>query len=210
MAQHSSDGPDNEARKMRSNLAESSDMPEGEGIKISSSNVAFAAIPKILDEAIERHDKNAAIRSTTIQTSRSGWIRNRQENLMSSVRSKPLSRNTITSEKNRAFDLLDALSRSGCLSIPFSELHILICVTHRFDKNVMETLIQDNINPIEKLKLSTLLMASTILDIPARDLVRDDDERKRLETSFPLLLLEATIGNKSKNASSDEDTVTRL
>merc|ERR1712224_375431 len=178
-----------------------------EGRKAVSSNVAFAAIPKILDEAIERHDKNAAIRSTTIQTANFGWIRNRQKNLLSSAESKHLSKNQIASEKNRAFDLLDALSRSGCLSIPFSELHILICVTHRFDKNVMETLIQDNINPIEKLKLSTLLMASTILNIPARDLVRDEDERKRLEVSFPLLL-EAASSNESINADvADDDDI---
>jgi hypothetical protein len=84
--------------------------------------------------------------------------------------------------------LLDALSRSGSLAISFSELHVVICATHSFEKNVMETVIEDNINPIEKLEMSTLLMASTILDIPVRDLIRKEDERERLALSFPRLL----------------------
>merc|ERR1712194_755738 len=99
-----------------------------------------------------------------------------------------MGRTDILSEKKKAFDLLDALSRSGSLAISFSELHVVICATHSFEKNVMETVIVDNINPIEKLEMSTLLMASTILDIPVRDLLHKEEERERLAVSFPRLL----------------------
>ncbi|MGK3741120.1 MAG: hypothetical protein ACI90V_007970 [Bacillariaceae sp.] len=148
----------------------------------------FTMIPKLLDRTIEMHDKDGALRLTTVETSKDGWTRNRQKNLLTKSESHILTTTDIASEKSKAFDLLDALSRSGSLAISFSELHVVICATHSFEKNVMETVIEDNINPIEKLEMSTLLMASTILDIPVRDLIRKEDERERLALSFPRLL----------------------
>jgi len=168
--------------------AAKSNFKDAEISPLETDVVVYASIPKILDRAIELHDRNAALRSTTIETANSDWTRIRQKNLLSKAVTGCLTKCDIASEKSRAFDLLDALSRSGSLEIPFSELHVVICATHRFEKNVMETVIQDNINPIEKLEMSTLLMASIILDIPARDLIRSEKERERLEMSFPLLL----------------------
>jgi hypothetical protein len=165
-------------------------------ISTNEDTLVFAAIPKVLDRAIELHDKNAALRSTTIKTADSNWIRTRKESLLSKIpKTMPLGKDLIASEKSRAFDLLDALSRSGSLEIPFSDLHVVICATQRFEKSVMETVIEDNINPIEKLEMSTLLMASTILDIQAQDLIRSGDERKRLEVSYPLLLGSSNTNN---------------
>jgi len=163
-----------------------------------SEKVIFAAMPKILDRAIELHDKNAALRSTTIKTAESDWTRIRQENLLSKPEQDILGKGAIVSEKARAFDLLDALSRSGSLDIPFSDLHVLICATHGFEKSVMDTVIQDNVNPIEKLEMSTLLMASTILAVPSRDLIRDENDRNRLTASFPMLL-----SNSAESANDD-------
>merc|ERR1712194_93972 len=85
----------------------------------------------------------------------------------------------------------------------FSELHILICATHRFEKNVMETVILDNINPIEKLEMSTLLLASTILGIPTKDLIHSGKDRKRLEGSFPLLLGAASDNENVDDSGND-------
>lgn len=173
---------------------------------LESDAVIFAAMPKALDRAIELHDNNAAIRSTTIKTANSGWTRIRQKSLLSKTREGSLDKSQIALEKSRAFDLLDALSRSGSLDIPFSELHILICATHRFEKNAMETVIQDNINPIEKLEMSTLLMASTILGVPTSGLIRNKDDRKRLKISFPLLL--GVSGSTSSSNAQDRTTTT--
>ncbi|KAG7367625.1 hypothetical protein IV203_030296 [Nitzschia inconspicua] len=116
------------------------------------------------------------------------WKRDRQENLLSPPNVSTLSNDEIKTEKNKAFDLLDALSRSGSLPIQYSELHVVVCVTHCFDKNVMDTIIQDNVNPIEKLEWSTLLLASTIHGVPARTLLSQDSDRMRLGVSFPALL----------------------
>jgi hypothetical protein len=141
---------------------------------------------------MEKYGKDNALRSTTIKTGER-WTRCRQENLLTKPQTTLLSLKDIKTEKDKAFDLLDALSRSGSLAIQYSELHVIVCVTHRFEKNVMETVIVDNINPIEKLEMSTLLLASTIHDVPAGKLISNSNDRERLATSFPTLLrLEAS------------------
>jgi hypothetical protein len=37
-----------------------------------------------------------------------------------------------------------------------------VCATHCFDKVLMDTLVKDNVNPIEKLERSVLIMGTTI------------------------------------------------
>merc|ERR1712025_562896 len=159
--------------------------------------------------AIEMHDPNAAIRSTTIKTGGNYWTRISQKNLLSKSVRAILTKESIDTETAQAFDLLDALSRSGSLSIACSELHVVVCATHRFERSVMNTVIVDNVNPIEKLELSTLLMASTILGRPARDLIRDsgganNNALERLEASFPKLLGAPDGGDNSGDGSTED------
>ncbi len=52
-------------------------------------------------------------------------------------------------ERQKCFDLLDALTKSGALPIDYASLHIVIAATHCFDKSVMNTLIQ-GAYPIQK------------------------------------------------------------
>jgi hypothetical protein len=145
-------------------------------------------IPKRLDSTIEEHLSDYILRTSVIETGNS-WTPLRQESLFTNIKSSTLSGDAIQSERNKAFDLMDALSQSGSLSIAFSELHVIVCVTHSFEKNhVMSTLIKDNIDPIEKLEMSALLVASTIHGTPANTLIGEDEERRRLTSNFPSLL----------------------
>lgn len=153
----------------------------------SIDSLDFTGIPKLLDGAIEKYNSDNTLRSTTIKTGNM-WKRDRQENLLSPPNVSTLSNDEIKTEKNKAFDLLDALSRSGSLPIQYSELHVVVCVTHCFDKNVMDTIIQDNVNPIQKLEWSTLLLASTVHGVPARTLLSHESDRMRLGVSFPALV----------------------
>lgn len=149
--------------------------------------VDFTLIPQLLDTAVEKSGDGNALRSTTIKAG-DYWKRNRQDNLLTRPKKQNLNPEDIDKEKSKAFDLLDALSRSGSLPIAYSELHVIVAVTHCFDKDVMSTVVCDNINPIEKLERSTLLLASTVHGVPARELIGDAAELQRLQGSMPLLL----------------------
>eukprot|EP00804_Cyclotella_cryptica_P019591 CCRYP_014343-RA/>CCRYP_014343-RA protein AED:0.26 eAED:0.26 QI:126/0.5/0.66/1/1/1/3/176/970 len=157
------------------------------GSSLLQSSVDFTLVPKILDAAVERIAKYTSLRSTVLKTSDS-WVRNRQENLLTALKKQTLNPEDVKKEKNKAFDLLDALSRSGSLPIKYSELHVMIAATHCFEKDVIDTIVCDNVNPIEKIELSTILFASTVHGVAARELIKNTDELHRLEGSTPLLL----------------------
>ena len=67
-------------------------------------------------------------------------------------------------EKHAAFDLLDAISSSGDLIIDCASLHVIVAATHCFDLSLMDTVIVQNVNPVEKVKRSSLAMAVVIHD----------------------------------------------
>ena len=94
----------------------------------------------------------------------------------------------VKSESNKAFDLLDAISRSGSLPIAYSDLHVVVCVTHCFEKDIMATVVEDNVNPIEKLEMSTLLLGSAIHGPTPLELIAEEPDRIRFQSSFPLML----------------------
>ena len=144
----------------------------------------FTLIPKLLDSKIETYDSDGSLRSTIIKTSNL-WSKTWQQNLLSPSETTNLYGTDIGKEKKKAFDLLDALSRSGSLAIDASELHIIIAVSHCFEKNIMSTVIEDNINPIEKVEKSALLLASTIYGEHVSGLIDDGGTKDRLSASFP-------------------------
>jgi len=169
----------------RSNI---SDGTKSQSISLPSDcGVDFTVIPHILDMAVEKHAQSSALRSTTIKAG--DWTRNRQENLLTNPMIKQLHLEDTKREKNKAFNLLDALSRSGSLPIVYSDLHVIVAVTHCFDKDIMSTIVCDNINPIEKLECSTLILASAIHGVPASEIIGDASEVQRLSGLLPLLLL---------------------
>lgn len=48
----------------------------------------------------------------------------------------------------KALELLDALTRSGALVVEEAALHVILAATHAFDKGLVDTVVQDNLNPI--------------------------------------------------------------
>ncbi|CAB9506705.1 expressed unknown protein [Seminavis robusta] len=127
----------------------------------------FTAIPKRLDRVFESFDKDGALRTMTLKTG-DEWTRVRQENLLTKMKTSKLKAGDKKTESNKALDLLDALSRSGSLPIACGELHVIVGVRHSFEQNVMATVIEENVNPIEKVDYSSLLISSTVhqVDIP--------------------------------------------
>jgi len=170
----------------------------------------FTMIPKILDTCIEKFDSDHALRSCIIKSGPS-WTLMRQANLLMPIKSKPLSGSAIHSEKKKAFDLLDAISRSGVLPIHCSELHVIVGVSHCFDNNVVGSVVQDNMNPIEKVERSGLMIASTIHAEPPAALIRSGEDKDRLANTFPLLLKSSSpLEADSAHSQGSNSSVTRL
>ena len=89
-----------------------------------------------------------------------------------------------------------ALSRSGALPLEEASLHVVIAATHCFDKTLLETVIEENVNPIEKVERSVVIVASTIHQKPASALL-NDDQRERFLRYAPRL---ADSGARSDGA----------
>merc|ERR1719242_1796771 len=150
----------------------------------------LTSIPQQLDSKFEMFgaDDNygGAIRSTTIKASHQ-WTKKHQKNLLTKLVVKSMSSDEQRVERNKAFDLLDALSRSGDVPMSHSELHIMIASTHCFDKSVVNTVVQDNVNPIEKIERSNLLVASQIHGVDVQTLLSSADDYGRITGFCPML-----------------------
>lgn len=150
----------------------------------------FTVIPKKLDALFETYDSDNALRTVTLKTG-DNWSRKRQENLLTKLERSVLNADEQKMETNKALDLLDALSRSGSLPIASGELHILVGVRHEFEQNIMSTVIEENINPIEKVDYSSLLMAATVHEVDISTLLINSAEPPKLVLSdrkFPPLM----------------------
>ncbi|MBK9034903.1 MAG: hypothetical protein IPL61_27175 [Myxococcales bacterium] len=144
--------------------------------------VDYTRIPGELDKKFEALDTDGALRATIINPGEP-WTRTAQKGLLGAATTARLSVAEQKTEKHRAFDLLDALSKSGALPIEDASLHVVIAATHCFDKTLLETVIQDNVNPIEKVERSLMIVGSTIHGLPAGDLLAEDQRARFFATS---------------------------
>jgi len=146
-------------------------------------------LPKVLDKKFKELDDDAALRATIIKTGGS-WKRKVKKTGAvargSGTSSVVLENEQQETEKKIAFDLLDALSRSGSLVIDQAELHVVLAFTHCFDDTLLNTVLQKNVNPVEKVERSVLITASTILDKNVEEIVAGD-QVSRVQTYSPKL-----------------------
>eukprot|EP01062_Namystynia_karyoxenos_P072273 TRINITY_DN682_c0_g1_i6.p1 TRINITY_DN682_c0_g1~~TRINITY_DN682_c0_g1_i6.p1 ORF type:complete len:982 (+),score=408.29 TRINITY_DN682_c0_g1_i6:116-2947(+) len=134
--------------------------------------VDYTEIPTALDQRFDKLDEDAAVRPTIIKIG-DGWKKKSQAGLISDMKETTLGQAQQRTERDRAFDLLDALSRSGSLPVESASLHVVLAATHCFDETLLNTVIRKNVNPIEKAERSCLIMTSTINDKPAAELIEE-------------------------------------
>ena len=130
----------------------------------SAGTADFTAIPAALDAKALRLDADSALRSTIITVGET-WAKKAQNGLIASKASivaSSLAKAGQKDARSAAFDLLDALTRSGALAIKRASLHVVIASTHCFTRSLMATLVKDNVNPIDKVERSSLIVASTV------------------------------------------------
>ena len=159
---------------------------EDTGGNLASNAVDVTTMPKKLNQVLEQYDDDSAVRTATIKTG-DAWKRKRQENILTKLLESNLTEDDRRIEKNKAFDLLDAVSRSGSLPLLAAELHVIMGVTHCFEDSVMETVIQKNMNPIEKMERSALIVAATIHNVGVPVLVTGSEYSLRLGGELPAL-----------------------
>jgi hypothetical protein len=147
--------------------------------------VDYTKFPSLLDRRYEELDSDSVLRPTIINAG-SVWSKKSFKSLMSEAETKSLHTDDQVLEKNAAFDLLDALTKSGALVMHSASLHVVIAASHCFDKSLMDTVVQGNVNPIERVERSALIMASTIHELPACDLI-SENQRSRVLTYSPQL-----------------------
>lgn len=152
-----------------------------------ASELDYTKIPSTLDAKLLTAEGGAAIRPTTIKVGET-WTKRSQKALLGKPKEEALHTEEQQREKQAAFDLLDALSCSGALPIACCSLHVVVAATHAFDQSLLDTVIQQNVNPIEKLERSSLLVATTIHDAPAGRLLRDEVRERVARFAAPELL----------------------
>jgi len=151
-----------------------------------AADVDYTRIPAEMEKKFEQLDEDSALRPTII-TPGTSWTKKYQKTLLSTPESKTLGTEEQGVERSKAFDLLDALTKSGALSVDYASLHVVIAATHCFDKTLMNTVIQDNVNPIEKVERSSLIVASTIQNKRPAELIARE-QLERVATYSPMLI----------------------
>merc|ERR1712007_186634 len=151
----------------------------------------FTQVPRDMDASFEKFDLDSALRST-IMSLDTPWTKRTQKALLASPTVSTFSSDEMKKERDAAFDLLDAITKSGALTVEHASLHIVIAATHCFDKTVLEAVVQDGINPIEKVERSTLIMAATVHQQPPVALICDSQHHRVSIASPELFLQEAS------------------
>jgi hypothetical protein len=154
--------------------------------------VDYTAIPTALEAKYGALDVDGALRPTILNTGPT-WTKSSKKSLLSPAVSSSLYNEEQRKERERAFDLLDALTKSGFLQLDDAALHVVIAATHCFDKSLVHTVIQDNINPIEKVERSSLIMASTIHGVAPAQLLQSPAQVERVALYSPMLITSAEV-----------------
>ena len=163
---------------------------EHSSVGTSSGTRDYTQVPVEMDRRFEKLDTDHSLRPTIINPGER-WTKRSQKALLASPSTSLLSKAEQKTEREAAFDLLDALTKSGALPLTHASLHVVIAATHCFDKTVTETVIQDNINPIAKVERSSLIMASTVHQTAVTDLIKDEQVQRVTDTSPQLFLKDA-------------------
>lgn len=139
-------------------------------------------LPNLLDQAMDKQiareaeDGSAipcggALRPSVVKAGEE-WTRVAQASLLAQPEKRALNTDDLRKHRTAACDLLDALTKSGLIAIESAELHVLLAPTHCFAQTVMDTLVQDNCNPIEPVERSSLLLAGVIHGVPPTELLK--------------------------------------
>lgn len=170
------------------NPAETSRLPPDS--QVSPGSWDYTQIPHELDANYLKFDTDAKLRPSNIKVGTELWQKQEQRGFLGEVKKRTLDTAEQPPETNQAYDLLDALSRSGALVLESTSLHVVLAATHCFDETIINTAIKENQNPIEKLERSMMIVASTVHRSPPQRLASPAQVQRMRELS-PALFAES-------------------
>jgi len=135
----------------------------------NKADLDYTILPTELEKKLEAFEANS-LRPTIINPG-DEWTKSFHKSILAPQETKSIYPSDLKIERDGAFDLLDALTKSGVLAIDHASLHVVIASTHCFAKSIVDTIVQDNVNPIEKVENSALVVASTIHRARIEDLI---------------------------------------
>ncbi len=131
--------------------------------------------PTLLDEAFDKLDpEQHAVRLAILRTGSTWQWSTGSSSLGFGFPSRSCANVDKTSQRRhrqRAFDLLDAMTRSGALTLKDCELHVVVAAVHAFDRSLMNTLVQANDNPIDEVERSSAILSSALHGVSPQDLL---------------------------------------
>ena len=142
----------------------------------------ISGLPGKLEAQFSAHESARCLRPTIV-TVESHWTKKFQKSIIAAEESERLGAEEQRREQQRAFDLLDALTKAGEIDLVAAEMHVVVAATHCFDKTLMDTVVQNNVNPVEKVEASLLLAASVLHNCPPAALLSSAHKARALQFS---------------------------
>jgi hypothetical protein len=130
--------------------------------------IDYTKLPHLVDQKCLLLDEDSSLCPTHLKVGHR-WSRLSRSLLSPSPHSpsptripSPLPSEAQDAERASAFSLLDALSRSGSLSLDDAAFHVFLVATNKFPESLVDTLIKDNVNPVEKMERGMLIMMTAV------------------------------------------------
>jgi len=157
------DNPINSEHPATSEVHSSIDQHEHSHVNLIQTQQDVFEMRRILENTFESDDVTAdAVHSCIIKTSIPWKLSKRGAIDGDDTIAHELQEEEIKSETSRALDLLDLLSRSGTLSLSHVDHHVIMGKSHWFEHSIMETLVQQNLNPLSCLERSAVIFSETL------------------------------------------------
>ncbi|KAJ3144977.1 hypothetical protein HDU86_001317 [Geranomyces michiganensis] len=127
----------------------------------------FVMLQKTLTSALGTMP-HAAIRPATLCI-QDCWTRFRAKSILHPLTTTTLDFSAQRTERDAAFHLLDALSRSGELILENVHLHVVCAATQAFDRTLVDTIIRGNIDPLRMIRETNLVIAGVLAGVSTEE-----------------------------------------
>ena len=136
----------------------------------ADTSLSISTFPDMLEQRLEAMGVDS-VRPTIVKVG-SSWNRTFQPGLLGSCEQAVLGEAEQTAGRAKAFGLLDSLTRCGLLPLS-ADMHVVVASTHSFGETLMDTLVQENVNPIAAVEASSLVVASALHETEPQQLLQN-------------------------------------